>query len=166
MSRDPYEALGLPRCAADARTIERRFDELRAALLREMESPDTHAAACARLDDIYVARETLLRRPQLDENADRVDRLRALIQASLEGGLLRHSRRELILAEGRRLGFSQFQTHLLIAQVLFGDVSILPRAGRGEAAVREGVSRQTARFAASALLGLAMFLAMVSWLGV
>jgi len=166
MSRDPYETLGLPRIAADERTIERRFRELRASLLRDLESPETRAAASARLDEVYLARAALRRGAPPDESAARAERLRALAEASLEGGLLRHSRRERLLAEGRRLGFSEFQTHLLIAQVLYGEVAVLPRTARAEGAVRDRVARQTARLAASALLGLAMFLAMVRWLGV
>jgi hypothetical protein len=74
------------------------------------------------------------------------------------------ARRQEILAEARRLGFSDFQAQLLIAQVQFGDDQI-PLLSGGVVHARRGESPRTwARFAAAGVLALAMFLAMVRWL--
>ncbi|RMF71332.1 MAG: hypothetical protein D6744_18095, partial [Planctomycetota bacterium] len=97
--------------------------------------------------------------------AGRQETLRRMIEASLEGGLLRHSRRCEILRAGRALGFSDFHTHLLIAQVQAGDAELLPTLRRFRPPSNDSLRRTTARFAAAGILGLALFLALVRWLG-
>jgi hypothetical protein len=63
------------------------------------------------------------------------------------------------------LGFSEFHTHLLIAQVQFGDGIVAPPCGHRRSTSTESASRIGARFAAAGVLALALFLAMVRWLG-
>ena len=70
-----------------------------------------------------------------------------------------------ILAEGRRLGLSEFHTQLLIAQVQFGGELVVPPARCDIPASSETGSRVGARFAAAGVLALAIFLAMIRWLG-
>jgi hypothetical protein len=135
-----------------------------------LDDPGTHATARRELDDLHLA-YTTLRDPRRQaeyvqsRNEDDLAHLRRLVNASLEGGLLRHSRRESILEEGRRLGLSDFQTQLLIAQVQFGDEQINP-VGGGSRALSLNARSAAARLAAVGILALAFFLAMVRWLGV
>ncbi len=172
MSRDYFAILGLTPGRYEPREIAQRFAARRRRLLADLDDPARHAESRRRLNELYLAYNALRdRRRQADfaragdAPDDRVARLRALIQSSLEGGLLRYSRRVEILAEGRRLGFSDFHTHLLIAQVQFGDGIVAPPYGRGGSASAESASRIGARFAAAGVLALAIFLAMIRWLG-
>jgi hypothetical protein len=174
MSREYFSILGLSPGRYEPNKITRHFQARRRQLLVELDDPDRHAESRRQLNELYRA-YTALRDPRRqaeylraareeDDDDDRVARLRRLIEASLEGGLLRYSRRLEILEEGRRLGFSDFHTHLLIAQVQFGgDLVALPIA-RGVAPSDEIPSRVGARFAAVGVLALAIFLAMVRWL--
>lgn len=96
-----------------------------------------------------------------DEN---VARLRRLIADSLEGGLLRYSRRQAILDEARRLGVSDFNAHVLIAQVQFGDASVSPASTGPVGNGRLSDGRAAARLAGAGLLAFALFMSAMLWL--
>ncbi len=173
MVRDYFAILGLTPGRYAPAEITRRFRTERQSLLAQLDDPATHRQARRQLDELHVAYALLCDpraqaeclRAQRDD-CDDVARLRHLIAASLEDGLLRYSRRQEILAQGQRTGLSDFQTHLLIAQVQFGDDQIRPIvSGRARRDVQEP-RRVWARFAAVGVLALAMFLAMIRWLGV
>jgi hypothetical protein len=172
MDRDYFTILGLSPGRYNPGQVTQRFEAERVRLLAQLGRPATHATARRGLDELHLAYATL-RDPRTQaqylrtrtDGCDDVARLRQLIAASLEDGLLRYSRRQDILAEARRVGFSDFQTQLLIAQVQFGDEQldiIRPRAGRAAAG---GATRAWASFAAAGVLALALFLAMIRWLG-
>ena len=135
-----------------------------------MHDPARHHEIRRRLDELHLA-YAALRNPQTQaellrtrtDETDDVTRLRRLIATALEDGLLRFSRRQDILVEARRLGFSDFQTQLLIAQVQFGDDSFQPATA---SSANHDSSRAWARFAAAGVLALVMFLVLVRWLGV
>lgn len=171
MGRDYFAILGLTPGRYAPTEIARRFDAERRRLLAQLDDPVRHATARRRLDELHRAYAALrdphaqaeyLRSRRTDDD---VARLRRFIAASLEDGLLRHSRRQEIIAEARRLGFSDFHAHLLIAQVQFGDERISPVSSPPAAGSRRDTSRAWARFAAAGVLALAMFLGMVRWLG-
>ncbi|MBI5863601.1 MAG: hypothetical protein HZB38_03650 [Planctomycetes bacterium] len=174
MSRDLFDILGLPHRPHEEPAVRERFirrrDELRRRL-SQARSPETQGE----LDALHVA-YTVLRDPQTqtvylrrhDETSrpNRVELLRTLIAGSLEDGLLRHSRREKILAEGRRLGLSPFHTQLLIAQTQFGPQRVLP-FDDPQTAEQWGHSKPgAARLAAALVLALALFLAAVRLIGI
>jgi hypothetical protein len=175
MSRDYFSILGLTPGRYEPGDIARRFEARRRQVLLQLDDPGQHYESRRRLNELYLAYNALrdprrqaeyVRAAREDnDRADRVARLRRLIESSLEGRLLRYSRRAEILAEGRRLGFSDFQTQLLIAQVQFGDGIIPPPCGRDVSQSVETASRVGARFAAAGVLALAIFLAMIRWLG-
>jgi hypothetical protein len=103
------------------------------------------------------------------EGADQIAGLKILIAASLEDGLLRHSRRQEILSEARQIGLSDFQAHLLIAQVQFGDDRFTAdwiAAGRRNQTRSAEWTRAGARMAAASILAVGIFLALVHWLAV
>jgi hypothetical protein len=93
---------------------------------------------------------------------ERVERMRKSIEAALEDGLLRHSRRQRLIEEGLALGFSSFHTQLLIAQVQAGERELLVPASR-QTEQRERERRTASRYAAALLFALGMFLALVRW---
>lgn len=112
--------------------------------------------------------------PDADAHAEvsAIVELREMIAASLEDGLLRHSRRRRILAAARRLGLTPFNAQLLIAQVQFGgrrQVTFQTQDGatadESRADAVEG-GRLRARLAAISLLAGAFFLALIRWSGV
>lgn len=175
MVRDYFAILGLTPGRYAPAEVTRRFCAERQSLLAQLDDPATHRRARRQLDELHVA-YAVLRDPHAQAEClraggdaggehDDIKRLRRLIAASLEDGLLRYSRRQGILAQAQRIGLSPFQAQLLIAQVQFGDDRIhTPVSGR----VRrepEPSARTWARFAAAGVLALAMFLAMVRWLG-
>lgn len=177
MERDWFAILGLAPGRYEPAEIARRFHAQRVRVLAAMNDPRQYAAARRRLEELHLAYAALrdpdaqaehLRAQSRDDDA--VRRLRRLIAASLEDGLLRYSRRQEILAQAARLGFSPFQTQLLIAQVQFGDEIVpAPRPSHGPAPqphARHGRPRTWARLAAVGVLALALFLALVRWLGV
>ena len=172
MARDYFTILGLTPGRYEPAEIARRFRAERARMLAELGRPATYADTRRRLDELHLAYATLgdprtqaeYLRAQ-EAAGDDVTGLRRLIAASLEDGLLRYSRRQEILAEAQALGFSDFQTQLLIAQVQFGDEQISPVGGRSLHGQRRSAARAGAGFAAAGLLALALFLAMVRWLG-
>lgn len=175
MSRDYFSILGLTPGRYEPGEIARRFHARRKRLLAELDDPAKHRESRRRLDELHRAYHAL-RDPRLqskhlhaarepEARDDRVEYLRRLIESSLEGGLLRYSRRVDILAEGRRLGFSDFHTQLLIAQVQFGGEIVARPDEHGVRAPADTGARVGARFAAAGLLALAIFLAMIRWLG-
>ncbi len=176
MPRDSFSILGLTPGRYSQAEVDRRFLRRRRKLVAALDDPDRYEETRRQLDALHRAYNALrdptrqarclkVLRDDSDDREQRLAELRELILASLEGGLLRQSRREMILAEGRRLGFSEFHTHLLIAQVQFdGNIVVRPQPasdGRRFAAP----ARIAARFAAAGMLALALFLAMVRWLG-
>lgn len=172
MSENHFSTLGLRPGRYPPQAVQRQFERRRAALLRQLSDPTLHAAARVRLDDLHVAHQALCdpRRQAehleaLGVRLDAAERLRRLIRDSLEGDLLRCSRRERILAEGRRLGFSDFHIHLLIAETQFGWRRVLAEPEK-DAPPDDRTQRGAARLAAAGVLALAMFLFMIRWLGV
>lgn len=170
MAQDYFAILGLPPGRHSPRVITSCFRAERARLLRELDEPGRHSESRRQLEDLYLAYTTLSdprRREEYlrnrDAPGDSVETLRSLIAASLEGGLLRYSRRQAILDRGRELGINDFHTQLLIAQVQFGDQPIVSPPGAGPA--RREDSRAWARVAGVGVLALAMFLLLVHWLG-
>lgn len=197
MPIDPHKYVSprLRIAAADAprRVSHQEFLARRAELLARLADPQQHPDARDALEALYVdrRREThglRIVRDSADEiapaaadgaqqtgrlvesargEAAAVAELRSLIAASLEDGLLRHSRREFILAEAARRGLTPFNAHLLIAQVQFGGrrqvafetVAVVP----DEPAV---VHRLRARLAAVGLVAAGLFFALVRWSGI
>ena len=176
MSRDYFSILGLSPGHYAPREVARHFEARRRELLGQLDDPTQYAASRQRLNELYRAYNTL-RNPQRqteharairaedDSDERRVADMQRLIEASLEGGLLRYSHRAEILAEGRRLGFSDFHTHLLIAQVQFGDGVVAPPPACRLSPPAQTASGVGARIAAAGVLALAIFLAMIRWLG-
>lgn len=166
-----FDILGLPPGRYSTAVVRRAFFVRRRELLEQLAGGQPYADVCARLDALHLADATLSDENRqaeylasLDADQGELTRFRQRIAASLEDGLLRCSRRSAILDDGRRLGLSDFQTHLLIAHVQFGDDTLpLPELRRGKSA-RGAATRATARFAAVGMLAFALFLAMVRWL--
>ncbi len=173
MARDYFNILGLTPGPHDSREVARHFLRERTRLLAELADPRRHAETRAELDELHLAYATLrdprrqaeYLRAWYGEQRDATAELRAYIAGALEGGLLRQSRREAIVAKARELGFSEFQAHLLIAQVQFGDeeIPIGPPLPRPAAAERRRTS--WAPLAASGALAVAMFWWLVRWVG-
>lgn len=172
MALDYFALLGLTPRRYEPREVARRFMAERQRALGELDDPRNHAASRRRLDELYLALAVLgdpRRQAEYlrtrEANADPLAELRQLIAASLEDGLLRHSRRQMIIERARELGLNEFQAQLLIAQVQFGDERTLvaTRVRAGRPARRH--PRAWARVAAASVLGLALFLYFVHWLG-
>jgi hypothetical protein len=164
---DYFSILGLAPGRYESAEVERRFRAERKRLLLALDDPRRHEESVRDLDRLHVA-YAALHHPRAQgeylhaiRGEDRVARLRQIIAASLEDGLLRYSRRQQILEIAHEAGFSDFHAQLLIAQVQFGDDSLplAPCAATGPA-MREN-PRAWARFAAAGVLGLAIFLYMV-----
>lgn len=171
MAQDYFALLGLAPGQYAPREISRRYQTRRAALLTRAQDPSARSTVLRDLDDLHVAYQTL-RAPTRQEayrqsrsggGMDAAAELRRLIAASLEDGLLRCSRRDAILERAAALGFNEFQTHLLIAQVQFGDEEV---AAAPQGMVRRPHPRLWARVAAVGVAALAVFLGLVHWLGV
>ncbi len=160
-------ALRLIRAEQDAQA---EYQRRRRELLGRLADPRQRSAAARELDDAYLESRLSCSDDAADEQP--VERLRRLIAASLEGGLLRQSRREQILAEARRLGIPEFHAHLLIAQVQVGPLSdpaleeALTPAAAPAGRRTTSASRVGLRLLAAGLLGATMFLAMVRYLSV
>jgi hypothetical protein len=175
MSRDYFSILGLTPGRYEPSEITRHFNARRRWLITALDSPARHVEIRRQLNDLHLAynalrdprRQAECARAALGDegDSDRVARLRRLIEASLEGGLLRCSRRKEILTQGRRMGFSEFHIHLLIAQVQFGGNLVVRPTTCRDSASSAAAARIGARFAAAGVLALALFLAMVRWLG-
>lgn len=176
MPPDCHVILGLDPRRVGPGEVREQFARRRRELIARLHQPDVGGASRAQLDDLHLAyRRYLSQREQPLVELAKVPApalaLRRFIESCQEGGLLRPSRRHKILAEGRRLGFSHFQTQLLIAMTLMGDRSEPLPATEEDLVTQRLVDSQTqdanslvARLAAVALLALAMLLAAVRWL--
>jgi hypothetical protein len=168
MAHDYFTVLGLSPGTYDPGEITRRFVVRRQRLLSELHNPARHIAARRELEELHVA-HTVLRDPAkqaeyLRERTtapDRVTELRRLIAATLEDGLLRYSRRQMILERASELGLSEFQAQLLIAQTQFGGDEAPVVEASPAARQAETRSAKWMRFAAAGVVGVAMFLYMV-----
>jgi len=168
MAHDYFSVLGLSPGTYEPCEITRLFAARRQRLLGELHNPSRHIAARRELEELHVA-YTVLRDPAqqaeyLRERTtaqDRVTQLRRLIAATLEDGLLRYSRRQMVLERGRELGLSEFQTQLLIAQIQYGGDEVPVVEGSPAARKTETRSAKWMRFAAAGVIGVAMFLYMV-----
>ncbi len=168
MAQDLFAVLGLTPGRYETAEITRQFETRRSAVLDALDSTRDHERSRADLERLYLA-FSQLRDPdgqdaylqQLENGDVAVDALRRMIGASLEDGLLRYSRRQTILEEGRVRGFSDFQTHLLIAQVQFGDDTFSPANPR-----TTGMTGRQAltQFAAAVGLGVVLFVLGIWWL--
>ena len=171
MAEDYFSILGLAPGRYSPEQITRSFDATRRRIVAQLDDPRRHVPSRQRLEAVHLAYATL-RDPATQaeyletrfRNDDAVTGLRRLIASSLEDGLLRYSRRRRILEEARRLGFSDFQTQLLIAQVQFGDEQFAPATPAKNAQRRGGDGRAWARVTAVGVLALVLFLVMVRWL--
>lgn len=173
MSRDYFLTLGLDRGEYAPAEIECHFQLARKRLLND--------ALCEggpilwrKLDAVHLAYQ-VLRDPRLQARHlaqlcratdDPVPVFRLRIAGSLEDGLLRHSRRQTLLEEGRQIGLNEFQVQLLIAQTQVGEHQLAlvsqPRAGQSPTAAGTFASRRlAARIVAAGLLALAFLFAMV-----
>lgn len=159
------DILGLGPGRVDRRALDRAFAAERMRWLAALDDPRRYALARQRLDELHLAYRTM-RAGGASAAVDPKEALRAEIAASLEGGLLRYSRRRQILRRGREIGLSDFETHLLMAQTQFDADTVEPNAPRPLRAAAREATRGTARFAAAGVLGFAMFLSMLRWLGV
>jgi hypothetical protein len=176
MARDYFDVLGLAPGRYAGQEVARRFFSERARLLARLDEPATYGRVRRQLDELHLA-YAALRDPQGQadalragaEGADRVAALKVQIAASLEDGLLRYSRRQEILREARQIGLSDFQAHLLIAQVQFGDDGFAAgwvKAGGARSTGGESRAGIGLRLAAAGVLALTLFLALVHWLAV
>ena len=169
MAQDYFAVLGLSPGRYDPLEIARRFQARRAQLLAALDDPARYSDTRSALDQLHLAYSALrdphrqddYRRSQFAE-ADAGERLRGLIAASLEDGLLRYSRRQAILERARELGLSAFQAQLLIAQVQFG-ARETPLIRGAPVTVRAADSRTWVRLAGVGVLALAIFLFLVRW---
>jgi hypothetical protein len=172
MARDYFAVLGLrPECYSP-QIITRCFQAERTRLLRHLHDPLRYSLTRRHLEELHLAYATLRDPDRQEEYRNRlaalpepVRELRALIGASLEDGLLRHSRRQGIIARARELGFNDFQAHLLIAQVQFGDerTPVVPTTVKPPQ--RDGNGRGWARLAGVGMLAVTMFLVLVRMFG-
>jgi hypothetical protein len=171
VAQDHFAILGLAPGRYSPDEIRTHFRRRRAALLARLDRGAEYAQVRDELERLYVARRRLGDPERQAEylaadgsSADDLAEFRREIAAALEDGLLRHSRREAALERGLQLGLSRFQVLLIIAQVQFGgpELDVLHvKSGPGRARNRA----PAARLAATGVLALAAFLAMVRWLG-
>jgi hypothetical protein len=172
MARDYFAVLGLTPTRHSPDEVARNFLAERDRLLaswRERAQPETRQ----QLDELHLAYATL-RDParqaeylkSRDDESDGASELRRLIASSLEGGLLRYSRRQAILERAAELGFNEFQAQLLIAQEQFGDhqITVPPRLKLSRKT--RAHPRTWARATATGVVALAVFLYLVHWAGV
>ncbi|MCH8854311.1 MAG: hypothetical protein IID41_16910 [Planctomycetes bacterium] len=168
MNDDYFTILGLTPGRYKPRDITRSFQRVRTGLIAQLGGSGATDDTRRKLDRLHLAYNAL-REPDSqagyqarNDSADDAVAVKRLIAASLEDGLLRFSRRQMILEEGRRRGFSGFQTQLLIAQVQFGDdrIAAPPRAADGLLA---GTHRTWPHLVAIGLLAVALFLILIGW---
>ena len=169
MNDDYFTILGLTPGRYKPRDITRNFERVRTGLIAQLSESGATDDARRKLDELHLAYNAL-REPKSqagylarNDPADDAVAVRRLIAASLEDGLLRFSRRQMILEEGSRRGFSGFQTQLLIAQVQFGDDRIaLPAATRSDGMLA-GKQEAWPHLVAIGLLTVAIFLILIGW---
>lgn len=185
MPRDPFAVLGLAPGRYSPTEIERRYQSARKPLVARLVNDENGWPIRRSLDDLHWAYRTLINPENqvratrmLNGEGDKTESLRLYIEASLEEGLLRASRRQEILELGKALGISEFHTHLLIAQTQFGEVELRPpvcvaaeEAGRSAISAGRPLTyrvqpRSLGLRAVSALaLAGAMFCVMMQWIG-
>lgn len=173
MPRDYFAILGLEPGPYDGRRVRQRFEARRRRLLDDLGDPDRQHEAKEALEDLHMAYR-VLRDPESYAAhvgtrrvvPEPVAELREMIAASLEDGLMRHSRRRAVVERARELGIDEFQTQLLIARVQFGQAEPDGWPPITKGARRAAHPRAWARFAAAGVLALAMFLGLVQWAGV
>jgi hypothetical protein len=169
MAQDYFAVLGLSPGQYEPAELTRRFVARRAQLLRKLDDPERYADSRQQLEQLHLAyaalRDSRRQREYLRTDpaeAKPHESLRALIEASLEDGLLRYSRRQAILERARELGLSEFQAQLLIAQVQFGTEES-PFISAAPVTVRAADSGMWVRLAGVGVLALAIFLFLVRW---
>ncbi len=169
MSDDYFTILGLTPGRYEPRDITRSFQRVRTGLIAQLGESGAIEDARRKLDKLHLAYNAL-REPDLQagylarrDSADDAVAVKRLIAASLEDGLLRFSRRQMILEEGRRRGFSGFQTQLLIAQVQFGDDQIAAPTSSAGGGILAGTHRTWPHLVAIGLLAAAVFLILIGW---
>ena len=172
MARDYFAVLGLTPGRYAPEEIASHFLAVRERLLAALRATDAPTETRRELDQVHLAYATLrdpARQAEYlranDANGDATAQLRTLIAASLEDGLLRYSRRQAILERAAELGFNEFQAHLLIAQVQFGDTLIPTGPRLDPAKTKLAHPRAWARVTATGVLALAIFLYLVHWVG-
>lgn len=175
MEHDCFAILGLTPGPYSRDLIRQRFVQERAKCLDALRGSEGSSPQ-RRLEAVHMAYKLLddperqarhlaaVRDGRLNEPRDHV---RDLVAAALEDGLLRYSRRQEIIRIGRVLGLSEFQVHLLIAEVQVGAV---PAAEPTQAAAKSATRQQAAdqiryNLIAAGLLGLGLFFSAISWLG-
>lgn len=166
MSLSEYcRALGLEPGGASRVDVEARFNAVRRRAIEALCEPALYYESRRRLDEAYVARRALAAVPLADPR-DAADVLRLRIRASIEDGLIRHSRREAILEHAARLGIGEFQAQLMIAQVLFDDDRPLAPASqvtsRAPRAAGPALSAW-AQLAAVGVLAASLLILMLRW---
>lgn len=169
MNDDYFTILGLTPGRYKPRDVTRSFQRVRTSLIAQLGGSGATDDTRRKLDRLHLAYNTL-REPDLqagylahNDSADDAVAVKRLIAASLEDGLLRFSRRQMILEEGRRRGFSGFQTQLLIAQVQFGDDQITAPAASRSRGVFAGTQHAWPHMVAIGLLAVALFLILIGW---
>lgn len=172
MALEYYALLGLVPQRYPRDVIASRYFEQRQHLLGSLHDPGRYTESRQRLDELYLA-YSVLSHPRLQDEylrtggyaGDAVGHLRAIIAGSLEDGLLRHSRRQAVLRAASRLGLSDFQAQLLMAQVQFDDEDdlVMPRVIRPHRPARP--ARPYSRAIGAGMLAAAIFLFLVRWLG-
>jgi hypothetical protein len=134
MDHDYFAILGLTPGVHRPEVIEQQFRARRQRLLASLAQGQAADHSHAALDALHRAYRTLADPDEQQRylvavtahqpDHDPADQLRWAINGSLEGGLLRYSRRQELITLGQRLGFNEFQVQLMIAQVQFGDAIV------------------------------------------
>lgn len=166
MPRDYFAVLGLSPGRYEPAEVVARFAVLRRRLVEGTPGPETHAA----LEELHTAFRALVdpqmqaeHRVALRRPLDALDALRQEIRLALDDGLLRQSSRKALLASGRRIGLTDFQVQLLIAEVQFGDPDAPPLVNpRPAFGTRRAV---WPRLAVAGVLGVSMFFYLVRLTG-
>lgn len=166
MPHDYFAVLGLSPGRYEPAEIAARFAVLRRRLVAETPGAATHAA----LEELHTAFRALIdpqsqaeHRAALRRPMDALDAFRGEIRLAVEGGLLRQSCRKALLARGRRIGLSDFQVQLLIAEVQFGDPEAPPLVNpRPEFHTRHAI---WPRLAVAGVLAASMFFYLVRLTG-
>jgi hypothetical protein len=177
MPRDHFKVLGLSIGRHPPHVVDQHFAAARGRLVPALSRSSNYMAARRELEALYIAYRVLrdsgrqaaylqdLEAASRGDLTPRESELRRLVGASLEGGLVRQSRREYLVERGRELGFSEFHVHLVIAQAMIGDDASLGVAPRRRArGARTGTSWRD--YAAIGALAVAVFVLLIRWVHV
>lgn len=168
MSRDYFRTLGLAHGEYAPAEIECRFQTARKELLADA-AREGGPVLWRRLDSLHLAYQ-VLRDPRLQSRhlaqisgqaTDPVPQFQLRIAGSLEDGLLRHTRRQELLDEGRRIGLNEFQVQLLIAQTQVGEQRLRLADPTSPSVNAAAPTRFGMRIAAAGLLAIAFLFAMI-----